>query len=79
MKTKVDMSFSVDIEDVYSELSYKDQQEFIKSHIDDVGGFDDIMEQCFYEDDAIEFVNNHIDMATDEALIGEFNDRGLKV
>lgn len=36
MKRKVDMSFSVDIEDVYSELSYKDQQEFIKSHVDDI-------------------------------------------
>lgn len=29
MNTKVDMSFSVDIEDVYSELKYKDQQEFM--------------------------------------------------
>lgn len=36
MSTKVDMRFPVDIEDVYSELSYKDQQEFIKSHVGDI-------------------------------------------
>lgn len=36
MNTKVDMSFSVDIEDVYSKLSYKDQQEFLKSHVGDI-------------------------------------------
>lgn len=79
MSTEVDMSFSVDIEDVYSEMSYKDQQEFIKSHIDDVGGFDDVMEQCFDEEDAIEFVNSHIYKATDEALIDEIKHRGLEV
>lgn len=79
MNTKVDMSFSVDIEDVYSELSYKDQQEFIKSHIDDIGGFEDIIEQCFEESDTVELVNSYIDKATDEALIGEINNRGLEV
>ena len=79
MNTKVDMSFSVDIEDVYSELSYKDQQEFIKSHIDDIGGFEDIIEQCFEEIDTVELVNSYIDKATDEALIGEINNRGLEV
>lgn len=30
MSAKVDMSFPVDIEDVYSSMSYKDQQEFPK-------------------------------------------------
>lgn len=79
MNTKVDMSFSVDIEDVYSELRYKDQQEFLKSHIDDIGGFKDVIEQCFEERDAVEFVNSNIDKATDEALIGEVNYRGLEV
>ncbi len=79
MNTKVDMTFSVDIDAVYSELSYKDQQEFIKSHIDDIGGFEDIMEQCFEERETVEFVNSYIDKATDEALIGEINNRGLKV
>lgn len=79
MSTKVDMSFQVDIEDVYSELRYKDQQEFLKSHIDDIGGFEDVMKQCFEERDAVEFVNSNIDKATDEALIGEVNDRGLEV
>lgn len=39
MSTKVDMSFQVDIEDVYSSMSSKDQKEFIKSHID-------VIEQC---------------------------------
>lgn len=77
MNTKVDMSFSVDIEDVYSKLRYEDQQEFIKSHIDDVGGIEDVIEQCFAERDTVEFVNNYIDKATDEALIGEINNRGL--
>ena len=79
MGSKVDMSFSVDIEDVYSSMSYKDQQEFIKSHINDIGGLDDVVEECFYEDDVIDFVSRHIDEATDEALIGEINDRGLEV
>ena len=79
MSTKVDMSFSVDIEDVYSSMSYKDQQEFIKSHVNDIGGFEDIMEQCFEERDTVEFVNSYIDKATDEALIGDINNRGLEV
>lgn len=79
MNTKVDISFSVDIEDVYSKLRYKDQQEFIKSHIDDIGGIEDVIEQCFEERDTVEFVNSYIDKATDEALIGEINNRGLEV
>lgn len=73
------MTFFVDIDDVYSKLSYKDQEEFIKSHVNDIGGFEDIMEQCFDERDAVEFVNSYIDKATDEALIGEINNRGLEV
>lgn len=79
MNTKVDMTFSVDIEDVYSSMNYRDQQEFIKSHIDDIGGFEDIIEQCFEEIDTVELVNSYIDKATDEALIGEINNRGLEV
>lgn len=79
MSTKVDMTFSVDIDDVYSELSYKDQQEFIKSHVDDIGGFEDIMEQCFDERDAVEFVEDNIDKLSDESLIQEVKSRGLEV
>lgn len=36
MNTKVDMTFLVDIEDVYSSMNYKDQQDFLKSHIGDI-------------------------------------------
>lgn len=79
MNTKVDMTFFVDIDDVYSSMNYRDQQEFIKSHIDDIGGFEDIIEQCFEERDTVELVNSYIDKATDEALIGEINNRGLEV
>lgn len=73
------MTFFVDIDDVYSSMNYRDQQEFIKSHIDDIGGFEDIIEQCFEERDTVELVNSYIDKATDEALIGEINNRGLEV
>ena len=34
MKTTIEVQ--IDIEDVYSELTYSEQQEFIKSHIDDI-------------------------------------------
>lgn len=79
MNTTVSMSFSVDIEDVYSELRYSEQQEFIKSHIDDIGGIQDVLEECFDDWDVKEFIENNIDKLSNEALIKELKDRKLEV
>lgn len=78
MKTTVEVL--IDIEDVYSELTYSEQQEFIKSHIDDIGGLGDVVEQCFDNDCEVkEFVETNIDKLSDEALIKELKDRKLEV
>lgn len=79
MNTTVSMSFSVDIEDVYSELRYSEQQEFIKSHIDYIGGLEDVADQCFEDCDVKYFIENNIDKLTDESLIKEIKERGLEV
>lgn len=79
MNTTVSMSFSVDIEDVYSELRYSEQQEFIKSHIDDIGGLQDVLEECFNDSDVKEFIENNIDKISNETLINEIKDRKLEV
>lgn len=79
MNTKVNMSFSIDIEDVYSELSYNDQQEFILSHIDDLGDLRDVADKCFDDMDISEFLIGNIDKLTDEQLIEEIKERGLEV
>ena len=75
MNTKVEVKVSVDIEDVYSELKYSEQQEFIKSHIDDIGGLGDVAEQCFDDNDVKEFVANNIDKLSDASLITELEAR----
>ena len=77
MKTTVEVL--IDIEDVYSELTYSEQQEFIKSHIDDLGGLGDVVEQCFDNDAIKEFVEANIDKLTDEVLINEIKKRELEV
>nr|DAO41743.1 MAG TPA: hypothetical protein [Crassvirales sp.] len=77
MKTTVEVL--IDIEDVYSELTYSEQQEFIKSHIDDLGGLGDVVEQCFDNDTIKEFVEANIDKLSDEALINEIKKRELEV
>ena len=78
MKTTVEVQ--IDIEDVYSELTYSEQQEFIKSHIDDIGGLGDVVEQCFDNDCEVkEVVETNIDKLSDEALIKELKDRKLEV
>ncbi|WP_039868047.1 hypothetical protein [Hoylesella timonensis] len=78
MKTTVEVQ--IDIEDVYSELTYSEQQEFIKSHIDDIGGLGDVVELCFDNDCEVkEFVEANIDKLSDEALINEIKKRELEV
>lgn len=77
MKTTVEVQ--IDIEDVYSELTYSEQQEFIKSHIDDIGGLGDVVELCFDNDAIKEFVEANIDKLTDEVLINEIKKRELEV
>lgn len=77
MKTTVEVQ--IDIEDVYSELTYSEQQEFVKSHIDDIGGLEDVVEQCFDNDTIKEFVEANIDKLTDEVLINEIKNRGVEV
>ena len=79
MNTKVDMTFSVDIEDVYLSMNYKDQQEFIKERLGDLGGWEDIIELCMTEDDIAEFVEANIEKLSDEALLNEIKKRGLEV
>ena len=51
----------------------------MKSHIDDLGGIGDVVEQCFDDSDIEEFVEDNIDKLTDEALIKEMKNRGLEV
>lgn len=76
MNTTVEVKVSIDIEDVYNELSWSDKEDFLKSHINDLGGISDVVEQCFNDSDVEEFVENNIDKVTDEALIQEVKNRG---
>lgn len=79
MRTNVEVKVSIDIDDVYNELHWDEKEEFLKSHINDLGGLGDISEQCFDDEDVAEFIENNIDKLSDESLIKELKDRALEV
>lgn len=79
MNATVEVKVSIDIEDVYNELSWDEKDEFLKSHINDLGGLGDISEQCFGDEEVAEFVEANIDKLSDEALINEIKNRGAEV
>ncbi len=79
MITNVEVKVSIDIEDIYNELSWDEKDEFLKSHINDLGGLGDISEQCFGDEEVAEFVEANIDKLSDEALINEIKNRGVEV
>ncbi|WP_333615650.1 hypothetical protein [Bacteroides pyogenes] len=79
MNTTVEVKVSIDIDDVYNELSWSDKETFLKSHIDDLGRIGDVAEQCFDDSDVKDFVEVNIDKLTDEVLMQEVKSRGLEL
>lgn len=79
MNATVEVKVSIDIEDIYNELHWEEKEEFLESHINDLGGLGDISEQCFDDEDVAEFIENNIDKLSDESLIKELKDRALEV
>ncbi|MES5135623.1 hypothetical protein ABVC71_07980 [Prevotella amnii] len=79
MITNVEVKVSIDIEDIYNELSWDEKDEFLKSHINDLGGLGDISEQCFDDEEVAEFIENNIDKLSYELLIKELKNRELEV
>nr|DAX71540.1 MAG TPA: hypothetical protein [Caudoviricetes sp.] len=77
MNTKVDINIEVDIEDVYSLLDWKDRDTFLRNHLDELGGVQDIIDLCFTQNDSEEFVNNNIYYVSDDILQEEIKRRGL--
>ena len=77
MNTKVDINIEVDIEDVYSLLDWKDRDTFLRNHLDELGGVQNIIDLCFTQNDAEEFVNNNIYYVSDDILQEEIKRRGL--
>lgn len=79
MITNVEVKVSIDIDDIYNELHWDEKEEFLKSHIDDLGGLGDISEQCFDDKEVAEFMEINIDKLSDESLIQEIRSRELEV
>lgn len=72
MKTTVEIKVSVDIEDVYNELSCADQEQFLVNHATDIAGELDTVAATWFNDCEVkEFVEANIDKLTDEVLINE--------
>lgn len=80
MNTTVEVKVSIDIEDVYNELSCGDQEQFLVNHDTDIAGdLDSVAAYWFNDHEVKEFVEDNIDKLTDEALIQEVKRRGLEV
>ncbi|PNP96425.1 hypothetical protein BFS16_00640 [Hoylesella timonensis] len=80
MKTTVEIKVSVDIEDVYNELSCADQEQFLVNHATDIAGELDTVAATWFNDYEVkEFVEDNIDKLSDEALIQEVKSRALEV
>lgn len=80
METTVEIKVSVDIEDVYNELSCADQEQFLVNHATDIAGELDTVAATWFNDCEVkEFIENNIDKLTDETLIKEIKERGLDV
>lgn len=75
MNKKVNINVSVDIYDVFSELTYSEQQEFIKSYIVCEYELEDIIEEYFDKNRIAKFVEDNIDKISDKTLINELKDR----
>jgi|GEM_PF-3351778 hypothetical protein len=79
MKT-VEIKVSVDIEDVYNELSCADKEEFLIIHATDIAGeLGTVAANWFNDYEVKEFVEANIDKLTDEVLINEIKKRELEV
>lgn len=74
---KVDINIEVDIDDVFSELSYKDQAIFIAENLDVLGGILDVVNDNFTNKEISDLINEKIEMASDEMLIEEVKRRGI--
>lgn len=80
METTVEIKVSVDIEDVYNELSCADQEQFLVNHATDIAGELDTVAATWFNDCEVkEFVEDNIDKLSDEALINEIKKRGVEV
>ena len=80
MNTTVELKVSIDIEDVYNELSCADQEQFLVNHATDIAGeLDSVAAYWFKDDEVKEFVKDNIDKLSDESLIQEVKSRGLEV
>lgn len=78
MITNVEVKVSIDIDDIYNELHWDEKEEFLESHIDDLGGLGDISIRCFGDEEIADFVEDNIGKLSDEALIKELKNRELE-
>lgn len=80
MNTTVEVKVSIDIEDVYNEMSCADQEHFLVNHATDIAGELDTVAATWFNDCEVkEFVENNIDKLSDESLIQEVKSRALEV
>ena len=80
MNTTVELKVSIDIEDIYNELSCADQEQFLVNHATDMAGDLDTVAAYWFKDDEVKgFVEENIDKLSDESLIQEVKSRGLEV
>lgn len=80
MNTTVEVKVTVDIEDVYNELSCADQEQFLVNHATDIAGeLDTVAAYWFNDNEVKEFVEDNIDKLANESLIQEVKRRGLEV
>lgn len=80
MNTTVEVKVTVDIEDVYNELSCADQEQFLVNHATDIAGELDAVAAYWFNDNEVkEFVEDNIDKLANESLIQEVKRRGLEV
>ena len=80
MITNVEVKVSIDIEDIYNELSCGDQEEFLVNHATDIAGdLDSVAAYWFNDWEVKEWVDANIGKLSDESLIQEVRKRGLEV
>lgn len=77
--TTVDMTFDVDIEDVYQKLHWKDQEKFIRKHIRDLDDPASIVFGCLTEEEMAAIVKDNIGLISNEELKNEIFDRDIEI
>lgn len=76
---KINYCVEIDMEDVFSEMSQRDRELFIASHLDELGDLTNIAETWYTQEDINLLMQEHAEDIPDEVIISQAIERNLEL